>query len=232
MKTDELLVTLIQQDILRERAGGTELALSEPFGEQITEYERQLQQNAVEDVITTVTTDQPKDADEQHIPGFISDPNGRYHPLVAEWLALVETVDGLSREEMIRLLPYLDQLYRGTPAREDVPSSFVPLQGDILRPVVQLFDRSIVYIYHPDSKQSALLKESFERIFETHPEDVQLFAVHGPDWREELSAAFDVTYTPVTLFILRGTVDVRLQGAQYDTAIKNETEKLRELSPR
>jgi hypothetical protein len=164
------------------------------------------------------------------VPELLSGSAGSHHPLVAEWLALANAVDGLGHEDLISVLPYIDQLRRGKPSEEEVPQSFVPLQGDSIRLIVQMCERAIVYVYEPGSEESEIMRNAFDRLFEEPPQDLNLYAVHGPNWREELSKTFDVTYIPVTLFVLNGTVDVRLQGAQYDAAIENEIEKLKQAT--
>lgn len=150
--------------------------------------------------------------------------------IVADYLAL-SRADGnrLSHAERLRAMTVFDALRRSPPPVDGVPDPFVPVHGDRLPFLVQLYPRAIVYIWRHDCDPCDVMKESFEKLLEDPPEEIAFFAVYGPDCSELLHERYNVSAGPTTLFFLNGEVDLRLYGPQYEQLLENEIEKLRTL---
>lgn len=150
--------------------------------------------------------------------------------IVADYLALSET-DGnaLSHAERLRAMTVFDALRRSPPPTDGVPEPFVPVHGDRLPFLVQLFPRAIVYFWLHDCDPCDVMRETFEKLITEPPEDIALFAVYGPDSSRLLQERYDVVAGPTTLFFLNGNVDLRLYGPQHDQLLENEIQKLGEL---
>lgn len=150
--------------------------------------------------------------------------------IVADYLALSRT-DGnqLSHAERLRAMTVFDALRRSPPPADGAPDPFVPVHGDRLPFLVQLYPRVIVYIWLHDCDPCDLMKESFEELLEEPPDEIAFFAVYGPDSSDLLQDRYDVSAGPATLFFLNGEVDLRLYGPQYERLLENEIEKLRGL---
>lgn len=150
--------------------------------------------------------------------------------VVVDYLALSRT-DGtqLSHSDRLRAMTVFDALRRSPPPADGAPDPFVPVHGDRLPFLLQLYPRAIVYIWLHDCDPCDVMKDSFEKLLEDPPEEIALFAVYGPDSSEFLQERYDVAAGPATLFFLNGEVDLRLYGPQYERLLENEIEKLRNL---
>jgi hypothetical protein len=147
---------------------------------------------------------------------------------LALYLTLTERLPDLSAETRIRVVPFL-QGFRGSPPREEgAPEAFVPIHGDRLRPITRLFPRSIVYVWLDDCEPCDELRKTFDKLFPEPPEGIELFAVYGPDYARYLHEEYDVEGGPVTLFMLRDTIDSRLFGAKHERVYEGEVDQLRE----
>lgn len=149
--------------------------------------------------------------------------------IVAEYLSLSE-VEGLSHTDRLRALASFDSL-RGSPLPTDgVPDPFVPVRGDRVRVLADLYELTLIYVWMDDCPPCEIMRSELERTFETPPDDIAMFAVYGPDWKEELHDEYKVDGAPTLLYLIRGNVDVRLRGAYYPETILKEVEKIREIS--
>jgi hypothetical protein len=146
---------------------------------------------------------------------------------LALYLTLTEWLPSLPAETRIRVVPLL-QGFRGSPPREEgAPEAFVPIHGDRMRTVTRLFPRSIVYVWLEDCEPCDGLRETFDELFPEPPEGIELFAVYGPDYARYLHETYDVKGGPVTLFMLRDTVDSRVFGLKHRRIYESEVEQLR-----
>jgi hypothetical protein len=147
---------------------------------------------------------------------------------LALYLTLTERLPELPAETRIRTVPLL-QGFRDSPPREDgAPEAFVPIHGDRLRTVTRLFPRSIVYVWLDDCEPCDELHAMFDELFPEPPEGIELFSVYGPDYAEYLHHEYDVKGGPVTLFMLRDTVDSRVFGAKHERVYEGEVDQLRD----
>lgn len=157
--------------------------------------------------------------------------SGECPELVAEYLALTEETQ-LPHADRLRVLPSFDSIRPDGPPDDGVPDAFLAVGGSRLPFVVNMFDRSIVYVWKHDCGPCDLVRADFDDVFETSPDDLGLFAVHGPSAARFLYDQYRVDGAPTTLFFLDGDVDARLRAAHSPDVLANEIEKLRTLPGR
>lgn len=150
---------------------------------------------------------------------------------LATYLALNDVVTDLPVETRIRIVPMLQQFRESPPRNHGAPRAFVPIHGDRMRTVTRLFPRSIVYVWLDDCPPCDAMRATFDDLFEAPPEGIELFAVYGPDYARYLHENYDAQGGPVTLFMIRDTVDTRIWGERADVVVESEVEKLRESEP-
>lgn len=144
----------------------------------------------------------------------------------AELCALSDHVE-VTTNDWLPLLPVL-RLFRNEAAPTDgVPDGFVPVPGEHVPHLADIYSRVLVYIWLDDCPPCDVLKRRLESIFD-HRAGVLLFAVYGPAHREFLAQAYDVTAGPALLFMRDGTVDTRLYGAHGAGVIDTELERLQQ----
>jgi len=144
------------------------------------------------------------------------------HHFVAYLLALNEHFDGpVSHVEMT----VIDHLYRGLPPEKKAPANSIPLHGDWLQTVANLFDGFVAYIWLDNCDSCDQMAENIESVLDEHANELLVFAIYGPEWSERLQAEFEVVGGPTTLFISEGSVDTRLHGAHPPGTLLTECEK-------
>lgn len=175
---------------------------------------------------------------EERVAEAVDDAEGDRRALVTEvgtddreflalYLALTERLPDLPAETRVRVVPLL-QGFRGSPPREEgAPEAFVPIHGDRLRTITRLFPRSIVYVWLEDCEPCDELRETFDEMFPEPPEGIELFSVYGPDYARYLHEEYEVKGGPVTLFMLRDTVDSRVFGAKHERVYEGEVDQFR-----
>lgn len=150
--------------------------------------------------------------------------------LLAEYEALGEFADELLPLEKLRAVTTFDELRRGPPPADGAPETFVPLHGNQLEIYLQGCRRAIIYVWMRDCDPCDLVKGDFDEFFDEPPDDINLYAVHGPQWDELLERKYNVVGAPTVLFMVDGEPDTRLQGAYPKAAVENEIKLLRELT--
>lgn len=135
----------------------------------------------------------------------------------------------LSSGDWLSLLPVL-RLFRPVETPTDgVPESFVPVPATHVPHLTRIYSPAVVYVWLDDCAPCETVKADLESIF-ADPQGVMPFAVYGPDHREFLADEYGVTAGPALLFVLDGTVDSRLYGAQGKRGIEAELATLRQLA--
>lgn len=135
----------------------------------------------------------------------------------------------LSSGDWLSLLPVL-RLFRPVETPTDgVPESFVPVPATHVPHLTRIYSPAVVYVWLDDCSPCEAVKDDLESIF-ADLQEVMPFAVYGPDHREFLADEYQVTAGPALLFVLDGTVDARLYGAQGKRGIEAELATLRELA--
>ena len=213
---------LVQGGVLVETEDG--FGVAESFTDAVErthEAVEELDETAVEDRIEAAVDDEDQRA-------LVTEVGTDDREFLALYLTLTERLPTLPAETRIRVVPLL-QGFRGSPPREEgSPEAFVPIHGDRLRTVTRLFPRSIVYVYLDDCEPCDELHELFDEMFPEPPEGIELFSVYGPDYAEYLHHEYDVKGGPVTLFMLRDTVDSRVFGVRHERVFEGEVKQLRE----
>jgi hypothetical protein len=143
---------------------------------------------------------------------------------------LEKHLDSCPTQQVIRTTVLVDQIQNGRPPSKGVPDAFVSVRGDQLDYLLDLYTRSIVYLWLENCEPCDNVRAEFDEIFEEPPDDIALFAVYGPNWEDVLAEKFDASMGPMTLFVIDGEVDARLTGDYHRPVFESEIEKLRELS--
>jgi hypothetical protein len=133
----------------------------------------------------------------------------------------------LGFEELLTASVVLAYVERGMPPAHGSPSSFLPVDGDQLRTLVELLDRAFVYVWRDDCDPCRVMKAELDDIFETGADDIALLSVHGQDCPALLDREFDVPGAPALLSVVDGEVDARMYGPQYGSVIEREFDTLR-----
>lgn len=148
---------------------------------------------------------------------------------VSNLLALEQHSAIDSFERLAKLSLVLSWFQRGVPESGESPEHFLPIHGDQLPVVLDVYSPAIVYVWRHDCDPCKIVKNDFEDIFEGGPEsDVALFSVYGPDYSRWLREAHDVVGGPMTLFVVNGQIDTRLHGAHEPQLVRRELETIRE----
>ena len=192
--------------------------------ERTREAVEELDASAVEARVADAVGDDDDDGDRRALVAEVGTDDREF---LALYLTLTERLPSLPAETRIRVVPLL-QGFRGSPPREEgAPEAFVPIHGDRIRTITRLFPRSVVYVWLDDCEPCDQLREMFDEVFPEPPEGIELFAVYGPDYAEFLHYQYDVKGGPVTLFMLRDTVDSRVFGAKHERVYEGEVKQLR-----
>jgi thiol-disulfide isomerase/thioredoxin len=150
--------------------------------------------------------------------------------LVSKYLAVDRRMPETSFEETLNAVFVLDQFIDPRPKTAGVPDGFLPIRCEHLEAAVNLYRRAIVYCWREECEPCDVMKEDFETVFDTAPDDVALFAVYGPDCAVSLQRRFDVEGAPTVLFFVDGSVDFRLTGGQYLDTLESEIDRFRNVS--
>lgn len=224
MNPEQIVEQLIGDGIL-EPNSDDRLRLGDEFRESVEE-------------IRTATTDADENETDALFEGVVDDPDVRAQlsPLVeddtgilASYLALSERLDELTHLQTLRIALVTDQIDAKPPRLDDAPEWFLPISGEKLETISSMYDRCIVYIWRDDCPACDSVRENFEELFTSGaPDDVMLLSIYGPECPEYLNDEFGVVGGPTTLFMLNGTVDVRIQGTKGQKVLEREIEKIRE----
>jgi len=218
MDPDRVLDRLLETGVLVD-ADGDSLALSERFRDARSERIGEL---------STVDDDEVAAALREATGGRIDPADDRQ-----ERIRTLATLDALAThgefdaETRLTLLPVLDEFEADPPREAGVPHAFTPVTGSQLVTLLESSRRAIVYVWRDDCDPCDVMREEFDDMFPEPPEDIALLAVYGPDAMDAMDR-YDVVGAPTTLFVSEGSIDIRLQGAQYRELLETELEHLRD----
>lgn len=223
MNPEQIVERLIGDGILEPKSDEM-LRLSAEFRESVEE-------------IRTAVTDADEDEIDALFDGVVDDPDVRAQlsPLVednpgilASFLALSERLETLAYLQTLRIALVTDQMDAEPPRPDGASEWFLPVSGENLETISSMYDRCIAYIWRDDCPACDSVRENFEELFSTGvPDDIMLLSIYGPECPGHLNDEFGVVGGPTTLFILDGSVDVRLQGAKGSAVLEREIEKIR-----
>ena len=145
------------------------------------------------------------------------------------YMVLSAVLSDLEEETRVQLAALVNANFGDPPRDEGAPRSFLPVHGEKLPPLANAHRRAIVYVWRDDCEPCDIMREHFDDILPTAPDDIALYAVYGPSAVDVLFDEYGVVGAPTTLFMLDGRVDCRLTKAQYPSVIETEIRKLREL---
>jgi len=216
MRSDDLLETLVDLDVLAADGTGETLSVAPAFADSVQRTRAALTDH---DDLRAGLAERFED---ERVVDALARVGNEDLDFVAYVCALAERGEDLSRDDLVRTVAVLRQLRGTVPRTEGVPDFFLPVQGDQLATLLQFAPRSIVYVWQADCEPCDLMRETFEEVLGEESADVALFAVYGPDAAEFLYEEYDVAGAPTTLFMLGDRVDSRLHGAHYPQAIEGE----------
>jgi len=226
MEDADISIERLEADGIIERSedgdgDGDGYRLDPSFVELIQAYEGEIEQTD-----GNLTTERFREFLPARAP--VPDGIGGLDPTVlAEYCAAMELVD--DEREGIAVMAILDQ-FRDPPPVDGSPSAFLPVRGDRLPFLLAGYEAGIVYVWREDCPPCDVMKEDFEDVFESQPDDLLLVSVYGPECPVLLDERFDVVGAPTVLFVRDGRVDSRMVGARERTAIESEIETLRDLA--
>lgn len=229
MDTDELgtperLLNILVNSNLVERTEGERYKPSAELIDRLEQWETdvaEMTDSEICDELHEVINDKEK-------MESLLEVGGEQERILAEYLTFAD-IDGLSHAERLRMMSTLDMLLPSSSPTDGTPDAFLPVDGNRLPLLLSVYDRAIVYIWREDCPPCDVMRDEFNEIFPSPPDDLALLSVYGPDCAKLLQEEYGVTGGPVTLFVLHGKVDARLNGAQYREVIETEIEKHREI---
>lgn len=225
MNPEARLARLLESGVLEEAGSDEALQLTEAFERAAGRHRARIERTDGE----MPSLPDGVDSDGRGwLEQVLADPSEADVELAATYLALVELTDGIPSDELVPVLTALSQLQYALPDLNGVPETFLPVPGTHLKTFLQFYHRAIVYVWREDCDPCDVMRDEFDDMFATPPDDVALFAVYGPDTAEHLREEYDVVGAPTTLFVLDGGVDSRLIGPHYREVIENEVEILRD----
>jgi hypothetical protein len=215
MEPEDVLERLTAAEVLEEASDG--LALTEAFQDRIA-----ARREALSIGQASPNAGPLLETDDRLRTVFDGDP---------ERIAVFQAVDavtaGLDLVERVNTVAFVEQFRNGFPPAEGAPDTFTPVHASQLSYLTAVYSRAIVYVWRHDCDSCDVIRAEFEDIFDSHPSDLGLFAVYGPDDPQTLEDEFQAVAAPTTLFVADGAVDCRLLGAHHRRAIEAEIEKLR-----
>lgn len=219
---ERLIEALLESGVLGTE-GPDELRITESFSERLDGWTSTIEEMDEPDLrgeLTSFATDEEVDA--------LIDRCADCPTVLSEYLAL-GGVDQLSHADRLRAVTVFDSFRYDGPPESGAPDAFLPVRGERLPIIFDVYEKTIVYIWLEDCEPCDITCGDFDDILTERPDNIGLFAVYGPECSSLLQERYDVTGGPVTLFTLDGEIDVRLEGPKYRQVIETEIEKLRNL---
>jgi len=216
--------SLVEADALTAAEEGG-LRFTEQFAGRLTESRNTVTEA---DGDTLITEFAPFVADQEKAERFLEldDVTNR---ILAEYLALARTVQDLSHSDRLRALTLFDAIGESPPPERGAPNGFIPVTGDRLPFLLDVYPRVVVYIWLDDCDDCDVMEEVLAGIDTDRFEDITTLSVYGPDAAKLLHEEYSVPGGPATLFVLDGDVDARLYGCHDHSIVENQIETLREL---
>jgi len=148
--------------------------------------------------------------------------------LLVHLSVLSKRLTNISFESAVRAALVLQGLDRGPPETEGVPEGYLPILGDQLESVLQLYQRVIVYVWRYECPPCEVMKSELEEVPPALTETIGQFAIYGPNSAAYLQNNYDVPGGPTLLFGSDGRIQSRLFESQYRDIIESEIRSLRE----
>lgn len=177
--------------------------------------------------------------EDDEVVGAISEQFGEDQERIDHWrlfetdtrfvihlLALADFIDDLGFDWAVQLVLIVQWFDQHPPKTSGVPDGFLPILGDQIPVIMQLYSPGILYVWREDCDPCDIVREDFESLLDD-PDDLGLFAVYGPVHAELLNDQYNVVGGPTTLFFADGQIITRLQGAFSRKVLDNEIEKIR-----
>jgi len=224
MDPEQTVDRLIESGVFRTNQNGSDLELTESFRETLKKTRAELDSKDDPAVVQKVRTATSNGQRGDQFARTLADDIG----ILAEYCTLGSFLPALSHEDLLQLLSILDLARSSRPPSEGVPDAFVPVRGDRMISLVRLHPAAIVYVWRHDCEPCKVVKQDFDMLLSTAPENVALYAVYGPDWAVDLDEAFDIVGAPTVLLVLEGDVDLRLQGSTPRSTLNTEIGKIKQ----
>lgn len=224
MRSNDLLETLIERDVLEPSGADDWLSLAPRFRDAVADAEAAL------DGASSIEAALDERFDDGTVVDALASLEEVDRAFVATYCALADRSKALTHDDLVRTVTVLRQLQGEAPRTGGAPEQFLPVHGERLSVLLPLTRRGIVYVWREDCDPCDQVRETIEDLLGGGADDIALFAVYGPDAAEYLYEHYDVSGAPTTLFVVDGEVDSRLQGARYSEAYAGEIETIRELA--
>lgn len=222
MQGERLLQRLVETDVVDD--SGARPVLSDAFYERVESYETDLSLHEGTELAQAVRDESP----ELQIPNQGSTFDSDDVPYLAELLALCDRL--ADAETALQVLPTLDLFGDDPPPVDGTPEFFIQVTGTRLRTLVKLYERTILYAWGHDCPPCETVREDIDDFFEEPMEGVPLLAVCGEGCAELLYDEFRLKGAPTLLFMINGSVDLRLEGAQHKDVLEAELERFPSMS--
>lgn len=222
MDVTETLDTLSEENLLEEGETDDVLRIAEEFAGDLDSERARIENMTLSEYIGSLEFDPEEAARFENL----SDPD----------TSLLGTVGALATRTdydlkgLLTAAVVVRYVEEGMPPTDGSPARFLPVDSACLRTVVPLLDRAFLYVWRDDCEPCQVMREDLDEVFDTHPDDVALISVYGPDCASLLDREFDVPGAPALLSLIRGKVDARMYGPQYASVIERELETLRSVT--
>lgn len=220
----EVLLRRLEETALVDTTGkGDELRLTDDFHVLLSEYRSKWRELDDDDLRTEFSTL----VGDEDCAEVLFDTLNADREAISMYAVLEDSLPDLSTEDKAKFATLLVALSGEPPRTEGTPDAFLPVKGEALPALLNSYRIAVVYCWREDCKPCDVMKDAFNQIFETPPDDVGLFAVYGPDAAAFLHEEYNVEVAPTTLFVFDGEVDSRIIGSRFYSAIEAEIETLR-----
>lgn len=214
MEQSTILESLLDRDVLEVGDDSEGVRLSDQFRRTLAASQDEVQLEGINGTDTDIET----------ALGDVPELLGAYRALREH------AVDDFETPDIVRSMTIIAHLEVPVAHSDGAPDPFLPVPGDQLDGLLNLYEKAVVYFWREDCPPCDVVREDLEAIFASRSNDLTLFSVYGPAWPVHLQLEYGVVGAPVLLFVLDGTVDARLIGAHEVETIRSEVATLRELA--
>lgn len=148
---------------------------------------------------------------------------------LGRYLALREQTVDVPLEDRLGALVGLEAVARDPAPDSGAPELFLPVHADQLGFYLSSVRKAVVYVWRDDCPPCDTVRSDLDTLITEPIESIGLFAVYGPDDPATLAEQYGVHGGPTLLFVIDGSVDIRLQGAQYTDIVEKELSHLKDV---